>query len=355
MSDEQRDWMREWTVGVRLWVERAGHAVLGPGRLELLEAIDRCRSISGAARELRMSYRRAWLLVDSINRAAGVALVRTQTGGPEGGGAELTEHGRMAMAAFCELQARVQQSAAERRPAAPSLAGQIHVAAAASLEDVFDRMLVDFAAREPDVSVRTIHGASDELAGHVLNGVHVDLFLSAEDRQLDRLTEAGLLAPQARVHVAANRLAAISAASHPSLLRSPRDLVRCPPKRLALAEPACPLGHYSRCFLEPLHLWEALRERALFLDNPRVVLAAVESGEADVGLVYRSDALAARACRILFTSPANQPPIRYSAALTRSGAQSPPAQRLLAFLSSPLGRRHLRAAGFTPLAGGGRR
>ena len=355
MSDAERDWMREWTVGVRLWVERAGHAVLGPGRLELLEAIERCRSISAAARELRMSYRRAWLLVDSINRAAGVALVRTQTGGAEGGGAELTDQGRMAISAFRELQARVQQSATERRPTAASLAGQIHVAAAASLEEVFDRILVDFAARQPGVSVRTIHGASDELAGHMLSGFHVDLFLSAEDRQLDRLTEAGLLAPQGRVPMAANRLAAICGAAHPSRLRGPRDLVRCPPRRLALAEPACPLGHYSRCFLEPLHLWEALRAHALFLDNPRVVLAAVESGEADVGLVYRSDALAAHDCRILFTSPANQPPIRYSAALTRSGAQSPPAQRLLSFLHSALGRRHLRAAGFTPLAKSERR
>jgi molybdenum ABC transporter molybdate-binding protein len=355
MSDADDDWMREWKVGVRLWVERRGNAVLGPGRLELLEAIDRCGSISAAARDLRMSYRRAWLLIDRINRAAGIALVRSRTGGTEGGGAELTAEGRRAIAAFRELQVRVQQRAAERCPASPSpsLTGPIHVAAAASLEDVFHLILLDFAARYPDVSVRTIHGASDELAGHVLNGVHVDLFLSAEDRQLDRLAEAGLLRPQGRLSLAANRLAAIGRTTNPLSLRGPRELLQCPPRRLALAEPDCPLGHYSRCFLEPLQLWQPLRTHALFLDNPRVVLAAVESGEADVGLVYRSDALAARRCRILFTSPANRPPIRYSVALTRCGEQSAPARCLLAFLNSRLARRRLRAAGFTrPTSGG---
>jgi molybdate transport system regulatory protein len=51
-------------------VERAGQAVLGPGRLKLLESINRCHSISAAARQMGMSYRHAWVLVQAINRAA---------------------------------------------------------------------------------------------------------------------------------------------------------------------------------------------------------------------------------------------------------------------------------------------
>ncbi|MGH7226323.1 MAG: winged helix-turn-helix domain-containing protein, partial [Gemmataceae bacterium] len=90
MNSEGQDWMSDWTVGVRLWMERSGEAILGPGRLELLEAIARCHSISAAARDLTMSYRRAWLLVESINRAAGEVLVRRQTGGRDGGGSELS-------------------------------------------------------------------------------------------------------------------------------------------------------------------------------------------------------------------------------------------------------------------------
>ena len=58
-------------MGFRLWVERAGRSLLGPGRVELLERIDRERSISAAARGMKMSYRRAWLLVRGMNEAAG--------------------------------------------------------------------------------------------------------------------------------------------------------------------------------------------------------------------------------------------------------------------------------------------
>ena len=69
-------WGSDWTVGFRVWVERAGRAILGKGRLELLEAIDRWHSISAAARQIGMSYRRAWLLVQSVNEAAGEAAGR---------------------------------------------------------------------------------------------------------------------------------------------------------------------------------------------------------------------------------------------------------------------------------------
>ena len=65
-----------WGLKVRVWVERRGEKVLGPGRVELLGHINRLHSISAAAKEMKMSYRRAWTLVKSINDAAGEALRR---------------------------------------------------------------------------------------------------------------------------------------------------------------------------------------------------------------------------------------------------------------------------------------
>jgi molybdenum ABC transporter molybdate-binding protein len=347
MTSEEREWMNDWTIGVRLWMERAGEAVLGPGRLELLEAIDSCRSISAAARKLGMSYRRAWLLVDGINRAAGEELVRRQTGGREGGGAVLTAHGQAAIAAYRALQARLQQTAASPLSAPPqSDSSVVHVAAAASLENVLHCLLTDFAIHEPSVSVRTICGASDELADHILKGVHVDLFLSAADEPLNRLQSAGVLSPQGRLALGVNRLAAITSTPRITKLSGPRALLQKSVHSIALAGPSCPLGHYTRTYLEPLGLWDAVRQRALFLDNPRVVLAAVESGQADVGLVYRSDAGATSHCRILFTSRPAQPAIRYTAALTRRGEQSSSARALLAFLTSTPAHRWLERFGF---------
>src|SRR5262249_57124701 len=70
-----------WTVGVRVWVERAGQAILGPGRLELLEGIQRHHSITAAAHQMGMSYRRGWGVGQSNNQAAGEPLVVAATRG----------------------------------------------------------------------------------------------------------------------------------------------------------------------------------------------------------------------------------------------------------------------------------
>lgn len=83
----------------------------GPGRADLLEAIDREGSISAAGRALGMSYRYTWLLVDSMNRCFAARLVETAAGGRRGGGAQLTEGGRHVLAAYRALEADVAEAA----------------------------------------------------------------------------------------------------------------------------------------------------------------------------------------------------------------------------------------------------
>src|SRR5262245_30551328 len=127
-----------WGIGLRVWVERAGQAILGPGRLELLEGIDRDHSIRAAARGMGMSYARAWSLVQRVNEAAGEPLVIASAGGAQGGGAELTPLGRWAVGVFREARAKLDQAATgllpRLREQAPS--DTLHVAAAVSLEEV---------------------------------------------------------------------------------------------------------------------------------------------------------------------------------------------------------------------------
>src|SRR5262245_6051873 len=100
-----------WGLKVRVWVERDGEKVLGRGRVELLQHIDHHRSISAAAKEMGMSYRRAWSLVRAMNAAAGEPLVAATTGGPGGGGAELTARGREAIELYQSLVARLGKAA----------------------------------------------------------------------------------------------------------------------------------------------------------------------------------------------------------------------------------------------------
>ena len=80
---------------------------MGPGKANLLDAIDRERSISAAGRALGMSYRRTWLLVDEMNRCFQEKVVETLSGGGRERGARLTECGRNALAAYRELEAEM--------------------------------------------------------------------------------------------------------------------------------------------------------------------------------------------------------------------------------------------------------
>lgn len=89
-----------------------GIPAMGPGKADLLEAIDRTGSISGAGRDLGMSYRRAWVLVDEMNRCWRERLVEAQSGGGSKSGARLTDQGRQVLTAYRNLEARLASAAA---------------------------------------------------------------------------------------------------------------------------------------------------------------------------------------------------------------------------------------------------
>jgi molybdate transport system regulatory protein len=87
---------------------------IGPGKIELLEAIEREGSISAAGRALGMSYKRAWDLVDATNKLLGEAVVAASTGGQGGGGARLTEAGRGLVADYRAIEHAAQRAARPR-------------------------------------------------------------------------------------------------------------------------------------------------------------------------------------------------------------------------------------------------
>ena len=343
-------WSDDWSVGVRVWLERGGVAVLGKGRLELLEAIDRFQSISAAARHLGMSYRHAWMLVQTMNDAAGKVLVATATGGHQGGGAKLTTYGQRAAVAFRTLQAQLVQKAdlLPRGIKVPEVA-TIHVAAASSLEEVLSQLLADYAPVPTAIRVRTVFGASDELADHLLAGAPGDLFLTADASQLDRLKQARLVMAGTRVALCDNTLAAITSARSAIAVRKPAQLARTGVARVALAAPSCPLGGYTRAFLESRGLVEAVEARAVIVDNARAVIAAIRGDQADIGLVYGSDAACAPGCRQLFQVRRLPVPIRYEGAIICRGQQANRAGDLLSFLESSAAQRRLRRCGFMPV------
>jgi len=98
---------------IRLKIAFDDEARLGPGKMDLLDGIARTGSISAAGRELGMSYRRAWLLVDAVNSMFGEPCVKAAAGGAHGGGASLTPFGERLLAAYRSLCAETEDRAAE--------------------------------------------------------------------------------------------------------------------------------------------------------------------------------------------------------------------------------------------------
>jgi len=95
-----------------LRLELGGQVRVGPGKVRLLELIDQHGSISAAGRAMRMSYRRAWLLVDELNGSFALPVVESSSGGSGGGGASLTRFGRTLVARFRAIETKAAAAAA---------------------------------------------------------------------------------------------------------------------------------------------------------------------------------------------------------------------------------------------------
>jgi len=335
-------------------VERQGDVVLREPGAELLSAIGRLRSITKAAKECGISYRQAWSIIQLINDAAGGPLVEAAAGGARGGGAHLTERGEFALQLYLQLRTTIRSAAAgilHRLVTAGDEKPPVHLAAAISLQEVIGQLLTDYALHHPAIKVRAVFGASNELADHLLAGAPGDLFISGDASHLDRLNVAGLIETKQRRKLAVNTLAAIAAPESTLRLRRPADLVSSGIRHLAVAEPASPLGKATHALFRKLDLSEALRSKLLEVDSARAVVAAVQSGAAEVGLAFHSDAVSS-GCRMIFQIPAARAGVVYEAAVLRGGHQSQAAQELLAFLSSARAAQSFRRCGFKSLVSG---
>jgi molybdate transport system substrate-binding protein len=343
-------WADDWSVGLHVCIERAGDLLLDSDRLDLLQSIDSCRSISGAARQLGISYRHAWDVVQGINRCCGTPIVVSATGGLKGGGAELTPLGRWAVLVFRRMREHLNQQTVHllSRLLRVDSSRTLHVAAAVSLEDVLSRLLLSFSLEFPNIRVRAVYGASDELAEQILAGSPIDVFLSADQHQIDRLAAGNVVAANGRFPLVRNGLAAIAPAKSRLPIKKLKDLVQEDIHRIAVAKESCPLGRYSFELLKAHGLLDQLNGRMVIVDHSGAVVSSVRSGQADVGLIYSSDIQRALDCRMLFRVDNLPESIVYSAAIIRRDPQED-SQKLAEFLIRPTLRQAWRACGFLPI------
>ncbi|HEX2205993.1 MAG TPA: molybdate ABC transporter substrate-binding protein [Longimicrobium sp.] len=222
------------------------------------------------------------------------------------------------------------------------------VAAAASLREAMGELEAAYEAENRGVDVRTTFGASGLLRQQVEQGAPVDVFVSAAEGPIDALQAAGLVDPRSRRVLAGNELVLVVPQGSTAPVRGFGDLDAPEVRRVALGAPASvPAGEYADEVLRALGIREAVARKAVYGQNVRQVLAYVESGDADAGVVYRTDAAVSRRVRLVASAPpGTHGPITYPVAVVRRTRAPEAARAYVAFLLGPEGRAVLRRRGF---------
>jgi len=200
-------------------------------------------------------------------------------------------------------------------------ATDLHVFAAASLADALNEIGGGY-SKKTGTQVQFNFAGSGILARQIAEGAPADLFFSDDEAKMDGLEKKGLLLVGTRRTLVANTLVIVVPPNTQVELKSTKDLVLM--KTLALGEPdSVPAGGYARDFLIRSGLWETLKERIIPLENVRATLSSVEGGNADAGIVYKTDALTSKKVKIAFElSPEVGPKVSYPIA-TLSDTNAP--------------------------------
>ena len=210
---------------------------------------------------------------------------------------------------------------------------KILVFAAASLTDALNEVTVAFEKAHPQYYVVGNIAATSLLARQIEQGAPADVLLSANDAWTSHVAAAGRT-EGASITFVENRLAiagGLEAAPLPSL-GSLRDA-----NRIAIADPShVPAGIYAKAALECEGLWATIEPKTVPMLDVRTALMAVQTGAADVALVYASDIHASTRTKLVFAWPRPcTSPIRYTASRIRGGANPAGAAAFVDFLTDP--------------------
>lgn len=240
---------------------------------------------------------------------------------------------------------RMSAALAQRQPSNQPLL----VSAAVSLSEVLKAIGPGFARSRQVPNPQLNLASSGTLQRQIEQGAPVDVFISAGTRQMEALERAGLLLPGTRRNLISNQLVLVVPASRKGMLGF-ADLDGPRVRRIAIGDGTVPAGDYARQVLGHFKLTAAVQPRLVPLASVRAVAAAVASGNADAGLVYRSDVSGFPNLRITATAPpASHSPILYSGAVVRRSRQPDLARAYLATLAAPPAQSALIRAGFSSL------
>lgn len=221
------------------------------------------------------------------------------------------------------------------------------VSAAASLSDAIEEISDRFEA-EREIRILLNLAGSQVLATQIIEGAPVDLFISADSRQLERVIDSGRVDVGLQVDLLSNQLVVVVPSDRSESINDLEDLMHPLIRRISIGDPeSVPVGVYAKRYLKSVGLWESLFEKLVPATNARAALRAVESGEVTAGIVYRTDGLSSSDVIVKLDVPIESAsPIVYPAAVIADGSNASDAHRFLNYLCSQSAQVIFEAAGF---------
>ncbi len=218
---------------------------------------------------------------------------------------------------------------------------------AASVQDAIVEVETAYKHNHADTDFRNNFGSSGTLAQQIEQGAPVDAFLSAGSKPMDQVESAGLLQQGTRENLLRNSLVLI--APQDSSLKGFEDLDGKQILHIALGDPASvPAGDYGKQTLTNLGMYDKISSKLVLGKDVRQVLSYVETGNADAGLVYATDAQTSSKVRVVAVAPEqSHKPIVYPLAEIRTTANDPVVRAFIAFLNTPEAKAIFTRHGFT--------
>lgn len=226
---------------------------------------------------------------------------------------------------------------------------KLMVSAAASLTDAMDEITEKYEAEHPGIDLEFNFAGSGKLAQQIQQGAPVDVFISANESWMDTLIHDEEIDKSERLDVTGNRLVMITQNDTDIHYESFDEIDGSELDQIAIGNlDSVPAGEYSKEVLDRLEKWDELENQFVYAKDVRQVLTYVESGNADIGFVYESDALSSDNVKIItYADPEAHDEIIYPGAILSGSEVQKEGKKFLEYLISEEGQEILEKHGFS--------
>ena len=228
--------------------------------------------------------------------------------------------------------------------------GQVNLAAAASLKNVYDEKLIPmFNEKYPNIKVTPTYASSGDLQTQIENGMDADVFMSAANKQMDALADEGLVDNDTEVQTLENKVVLIVPKDSTSNITSFEDL-KDVDGTIAIGDPeSVPAGQYAKEALTNLKIWDAVEPKLSLGTDVTAVLNQVAEGSAEYGIVYATDAKSTDDVKVICEAPedALKTPVIYPVAVLKDSKDPESANKFVEFLKTKEAQDVFKEYGFT--------